>query len=49
MRGRWRLGRAILEAVRARLDETPLDALAIAGEEVVFEAAPLEIVTVLLR
>jgi hypothetical protein len=47
--GCWRLGRPVLEAVRARLDETPLDALVVDGGAVAFDAAPHEIVTVLLR
>jgi len=49
VRGRWTIGRPIAEATRARLDETPLDTLTIDGHSVVFEAAPREIVTVLLR
>jgi hypothetical protein len=49
VRGGWTLGRPILEAVRARLDETPGETLAIDGDTVVFDAAPREIVTVLLR
>ncbi|HUQ46507.1 MAG TPA: hypothetical protein VM033_07665 [Gemmatimonadaceae bacterium] len=47
VRGRWTLGRPIVEAVRARLDETPLEALPLAGHSVAFDAAPFEIVTVL--
>lgn len=49
VRGRWRLNRAVAEANRARLDETPLEALDVTGNSVAFEAAPFEIVTVLLR
>jgi alpha-mannosidase len=49
VRGRWRLGRALIEAVRARLDETPLDALAVEGAAVSFDAGPREIVTILVR
>jgi hypothetical protein len=37
------------EAVRARLDETPLEPLHPEGQSVPFDAAPFEIVTVLLR
>ena len=47
--GRWRLGRAVREAVRARLDETPGAPLAVQGNVVVFTAAPREIVTILVR
>ena len=49
MRGTWRLGQPIAEAVRARLDETAEDALRVDGDSVSFEAAPMEIVTVLVR
>ena len=49
VRGVWYVGRAITEAVRARLDETPLDALAVSGNDVAFAAAPHEIVTILVR
>ena len=48
IRGRWTLDRPIVEAVRARLDETPMEALPLAGHSVAFEAAPFEIVTVLV-
>ena len=48
-RGCWRLGRAVQEAVRARLDETPESALAAEGDAVPFHAAPGEIVTILVR
>jgi alpha-mannosidase len=47
--GRWTLNRAITEAVRARLDETPLDPLEASGRSVSFDAEPGEIVTILLR
>jgi hypothetical protein len=47
--GRWTLNRVIHEAVRARLDETPLGALEPSGRTVPFEAEPGEIVTILLR
>ncbi len=49
VRGGWRLYRPVLEAVRARLDETPLAPLAVAERSIVFDAEPYEIVTVLLR
>jgi alpha-mannosidase len=49
VRGRWTLGRPILEAVRTRLDETLLGALRVEGNTVAFDAAAHEIVTVLLR
>ena len=48
-RGEWRLGRPLAEAVLARLDETPASTLTISGHVVRFEAAPHEIVTVLVR
>lgn len=48
-RGTWRLNRTIIEAVRARLDETPEGALRVDGSTVGFEAAPREIVTLLVR
>ena len=47
--GRWRLGWRPVEARRSRLDETPGEALAVAGNAVEFSAAPREIVTVLVR
>jgi hypothetical protein len=47
--GHWRIGRHITEAVRARLDETPGEVLAVRGDVVEFVAAPLEIVTILVR
>lgn len=50
VQGAWRFsGRTIAEAVRARLDETPEDALTVDGSSVRFEARPREIVTVLVR
>ena len=49
VRGRWTLSRAVHEAVRSRLDETPLDSLDVDGHSVSFDAAPFEVVTVLLR
>jgi alpha-mannosidase len=47
--GTWRLGGMIDEAARARLDETPMEALIVDGSTVRFEAAAREIVTVLVR
>lgn len=47
--GEWRLGRAMSEAMRARLDETPLESLPVEGHIVRFAAAPKEIVTILAR
>ncbi|HEY5440038.1 MAG TPA: hypothetical protein VIJ90_02025, partial [Gemmatimonadaceae bacterium] len=47
--GAWRVGRGIAEAVRARLDEIPLDALTVTENVVRFTAASLEIVTILVR
>ena len=47
--GSWRVGRGIGEAVRARLDETPLGALDVARNVVRFHAAAREIVTILVR
>ena len=47
--GVWRVGRDVTEAVRARLDESPLGALAVSGRDVGFAAAPREIVTILVR
>lgn len=49
VRGAWVLGRAPTTARRARLDETPLDALALDGATIRFEAAAREVVTVLVR
>jgi hypothetical protein len=49
VRGRWTLAHPITEAVIARLDETPVAPLAVEGMSVSFEAAPYEIVTLLLR
>lgn len=47
--GEWRITRPITEAVRARLDETPAGTLAIRQGVVEFDAAPCEIVTILVR
>jgi len=49
VQGAWRFRSAIAEAVRARLDETPEAPLRAEGSTVRFEAAPREIVTVLVR
>ena len=48
-RGRWRFGRPISEAVRARLDESPETPLAVDGDGVAFGATAHEIVTILVR
>jgi alpha-mannosidase len=47
--GSWRVSRGIAEAVRARLDETPLDALTVMENVIRFTAAGREIVTILVR
>jgi alpha-mannosidase len=47
--GEWRLARPIEQATMARLDETPLAALAVEQGNVRFEAAPRGIVTILVR
>ena len=47
--GEWRIGRHITEATRAQLDETPTLALHVEGDRVAFDAAPREIVTILVR
>ena len=47
--GAWRCGFPIRQAMRARLDETPLSAADVAAGAVAFEAAPREIVTLLVR
>ncbi|MCY7378460.1 MAG: hypothetical protein LH467_03860 [Gemmatimonadaceae bacterium] len=49
VRGRWTLNRPVREAVRSRLDETPLDSLDVDGHSVSFDAVPFDVVTVLLR
>jgi mannosylglycerate hydrolase len=49
VRGTWAFGRTIVEAVRARLDETPEGTVSVNGRSVMFEATPKEIVTVLVR
>jgi hypothetical protein len=48
-RGQWRLGRPIAEALRARLDETAGTPMAVRDGAVEFDAAPHEIVTILVR
>jgi alpha-mannosidase len=47
--GRWRMGRVISEAARARLDETPGETLAVHDNSVEFDAEPHEIVTIIVR
>jgi len=47
--GTWTFGRTIVEAVRARLDETPEGPVSVNGRAVMFEAAAKEIVTVLVK
>ncbi len=49
VRGEWRVGRQVAEAVRARLDETPESPIAVGQGVVEFDAAPNEIVTILVR
>jgi hypothetical protein len=49
VQGEWRIARGVSEARRARLDETPLDALVVQDGVVRFSAAPKEIVTILIR
>jgi hypothetical protein len=47
--GRWHVGRPVSEAVRTRLDETPGTPVEIHDGTVNFEAAPHEVVTILVR
>jgi alpha-mannosidase len=47
--GTWQFPRTIGEAERARLDETREGTVSVNGKSVTFEAAPKEIVTVLVR
>lgn len=47
--GLWRFGVPVVEARYARLDETPLEGLAVADEGVAFRAGPRAIVTILAR
>jgi alpha-mannosidase len=49
VRGTWQFGGTIVEAERARLDETPERTVSVNGKSVEFEAAPMEIATVLVR
>jgi len=49
VRGTWRLAAGMLEAARARLDETVIEPLDVTEGSVNFTAAPHEIVTVLVR
>jgi 2-O-(6-phospho-alpha-D-mannosyl)-D-glycerate hydrolase len=47
--GAWRLGFAVMQARRSRLDETPGDPMEVRDGRVPFTAGPREIVTVLVR
>jgi 2-O-(6-phospho-alpha-D-mannosyl)-D-glycerate hydrolase len=47
--GEWRLGIEIAKARLARLDETPLEALAVRADAIAFTAPPRAIVTILAR
>ena len=47
--GRWRFGAPVREARLARLNESPLDALAPEGQTVPFKASARAVVTVLIR
>jgi hypothetical protein len=47
--GRWRCRRPIAEARLARLDETPLEPIAVTAEGVSFVAPPHAILTLLVR
>ena len=50
VRGRWRFGFPVREAMLARLDETPLDPIDLDAESgVPFVAGPCAVVTVLVR
>ncbi|MEO5815428.1 MAG: hypothetical protein ABIT20_09130 [Gemmatimonadaceae bacterium] len=49
VRGEWHLSRDITEAQRARLDETLLGPLTVDSGVVQFDAAPREIITILVR
>jgi alpha-mannosidase len=49
VRGTWAFGRPIMEAMRGRLDETPEGTISVNGRSVAFDAAPKEIVTVLVH
>lgn len=47
--GRWRLPRAIKEAHRAHLDETPIEPMGVEDHVVPFVAAPRDVVTILVH
>ena len=47
--GAWQFGFPIREALRARLDETPREALPHEHDRVTFRAGPREVVTILVR
>lgn len=47
--GGWRCGFPVREAMRARLDETPVEAAAIDGAGIPLQAGPREILTLLVR
>jgi len=47
--GSWRLGRALREAMTARLDETPLTPLSVRNDAIQFSAPPRAVVTILVR
>ncbi len=47
--GRWRLPRPVTEAHRARIDETPIEALPVDGQSVSFVAPPRDVITILVR
>lgn len=47
--GAWRCGFTVRQATRARLDETPIEAVGVVGARIPFQAGAREIVTVLVR
>ncbi|MEX2177973.1 MAG: glycosyl hydrolase-related protein [Gemmatimonadaceae bacterium] len=47
--GTWRVGRIAEDAQLARLDETPLEPLAVRGDAIAFRAPPRGVVTILVR
>lgn len=47
--GVWRFGVPIRQAHRARLDETPLEPLAVSNRQITFQAPPRGVVTILVR
>jgi alpha-mannosidase len=49
LEGEWKLGVEINKARLARLDETPLEALAVHADAIAFSAAPHAVVTILAR